>query len=337
MAERARRAPNVCAAGARLLSCACLLLGCDGDFVNLGTSERMLNGGDTGAGAPNVSGSAGSGGSIAQVWSLELDPVLAQSESVGFANPTFTTGGELYFTSLAHQGSSPEPAPPLLKLARRTGAAFGSAIAVQVGDSDASMFAVASPAVSYDGSELWLSLAGTSGDTDVFHSARQGNAWQKPELVSELRADGADDAVRPPAVGGTLIPLSSKRASVGGKLFQIFLSERPSPDAPWNEPSQALLGTINSPDFQSADGFLSADGLQLFFSSTRGGDDADLYVARRSSLSDAFGEPELLLDLKSDYNERMPWVSAAGDELYFASDRPTPAFQEYAIYRATKR
>jgi hypothetical protein len=150
--------------------------------------------------------------------------------------------------------------------------------------------------------------------------------------VAELCSD-YDDAPRPPALGGTLMPLSSKRH--GGVLYQIYLSERASPVAAWGEPSQALLATINSARYQSADGFITESGLELYFSSTRAGS-SDLYVARRASTHSAFGPPEALADLNTEWEERMPWLSPDGQSLYFSSNQPTRQFQQYELYVARK-
>src|SRR5689334_12256760 len=128
MAERARHAPNVCSAGVWLVACT-LLGGCDGDFVNLGTTAPMLAGGDAGAGAPNVAGSAGSagaqGGSGPREWSVEPTPVVLQQEGVTLANPTLLgDSSELYYT--AQKGTD----PPRLRLATPLGAGFGNAMPV---------------------------------------------------------------------------------------------------------------------------------------------------------------------------------------------------------------
>lgn len=331
MAERARHAPSVCIAGVWLLSCA-LLVGCDGDFVNLGTTGPLLSGGDAGAGASNLAGSAGAGaqgGSALQQWRVELEPVVLQQEGVTLANPTLLGDlSQLYYTSQTGIDA------PLLELAIPLGAGFGNATTVKLAGTAAKMFGVASPAVSSEGDELWVSLFNTAGNTDVFHCTRLAGTWSEPSAVSELSSPDWDDAPRPPGADGTIMPLSSKRH--GGLLHQIYLAERANKQAAWGEPSQDLLGSINLTDVLSADGFLSADGTTLYFASTRDSADADLYVARRASLTQPFGAPEPLPELRSDYNERMPWVSRKGDVMYFVSDRPTPALQEYALYRATK-
>jgi hypothetical protein len=85
----------------------------------------------------------------------------------------------------------------------------------------------------------------------------------------------------------------------------------------------------------SADGFLSADGLSLYFASTRSGN-ADLYRARRVTLDSDFGEPEPLVGVNTPYEERMPWLSADEHTLYFTSTRPAP-YAQYGLFVATLR
>ncbi len=89
---------------------------------------------------------------------------------------------------------------------------------------------------------------------------------------------------------------------------------------------------------RSANGkFLTDNGLELYFSSTRDGDhaDSDLYVAHRTATDANFGEPEPPVDLNDPWDrseERMPWLSPDGQQLYFASDRSG----QYALYVAHK-
>jgi len=247
------------------------------------------------------------------------------------SNPTLTAAmDELYYTSQKRYGA---PAPYQAHVMRRVaeGAGWGKETEPMLGDL---MHEAVSPAVSANGQELWLGM-NIMGSTDIYKSARQGAAWSTPVLVPELSHVEYDDVPRPPAVNGTIMPLSSKRHGGVAPLYQIYLATRPSGDAPWGEPSNALLGSIDSPAFQSADGFLSEDGLELYFSSTRDGSDSDLYFARRTSLDAAFGEPQALADLNDlggVSEERMPWLSPGKTRLYFVSDRTG----QYTLYRADK-
>jgi hypothetical protein len=68
---------------------------------------------------------------------------------------------------------------------------------------------------------------------------------------------------------------------------------------------------------------LTADLLEIYFTSDRegGAGDYDLYVARRASADDSFGEPENVTELSTESFESSPAVSADGLTLWFGSDR----------------
>jgi hypothetical protein len=307
-----------------------LATACDGDTVNLGTSERMLAGGQ--AGASGMSGaSAGHGGGPLKLWQVDPSPVIPEERGLLLANPTLTDDqNELFFS--AQQRSTDNINATTIWRAAPSGGSFGNPVPLKLGSLE--MLDASSPAISGDGKELWLgmNLAGTG--TDVYRSVRTDDGWLTPQLVKELSSD-ADDAPRPPALDGTLMALSSKRHQSAKHLYQIYLTSR-TPGQAWSEPSQELLRTINSPDYLSADGFLSESGLALYFASTRrSGQDSDLYVARRASIEAPFGEPEPLVDLNTDAEERMPWVSPAGDRVYFVSDRDLK-YAQYALYVASR-
>jgi hypothetical protein len=177
-----------------------------------------------------------------------------------------------------------------------------------------------SPAISLAGTELWFGSRGADSSTEIWLTAGEGDIWSEPKKVDALNSD-SDDAPRQPAVqGGTIMPLSSKRG--GSEHYQIWFATRASTGEPWQAPTQDGLGTINSPAFESADAFLTADGLTLLFSSTRSGK-GDLFRARRSTMREQFGEPEALPGgintVASD--ERDPWLHEAAGKLYFSSSR----------------
>lgn len=309
------------------LLCCASAVGCSGEVFNLGSSP--LQAGGAGAG-----GSGGVTPGPRDVWGVHSQPVLTPERNVLLANPTLTSAmDKLYYSSQERFGA---PEPNKARVMRR--AADGAGWAKEEPLLGAVMHEAVSPAISADGQELWLGM-NIIGSTDIYKSTRQGDGWSTPVLVAELSDAQYDDVPRPPAVNGTIMPLSSKRQQGALPLYQIYLSTRANADAAWSEPSKALLGTINSDAFQSADGFLSDNGLELYFSSTRDGEhlDSDLYLARRASVDAPFGEPEALSDLNDPdpqmpTEERMPWLSPSKDRLYFASDRTG----QYTLYRADK-
>jgi hypothetical protein len=325
MARRALRSESRWAALALLLGCVAVL-GCDGAYVNLGNSAQALNGGDGGGGGSGGAAGDGATGAV-EAWEVSQAPLIAQVDMLQLANPTLTGDQEhLYYTQQLRGGDDPHEVRVMHAV--RTGDGFGGGAPVIL-TNDA--FGEASPAISADRSELWFSRFADVTGSDVWRATRAGDAWSGLERVAELCSD-FDDAARPPGLGGSVMPLSSKRH--GGKLYQIYFAMRGA-DGTWATPNQEHLSNVNSKEALSADGFLSADGLSLYFASTRSGG-ADLYVAHRSSLDADFGVPEALTDLNSDYDERMPWVSADERTVYFASNRPG-AYEQYGLYVAKKR
>ena len=300
--------------------------GCGGEVVNLGASPLEAGG---------SAGSVGSapGGAPPHIWQLSSEPLIAQVDGILLANPTLTGAmNELFYSQQQQQGANPDPYPTLIWHASLVNGQWSDLVRLTF--ADVGVLDAVSPAVSLDGNELWLGM-NSGSSTDIYSTMLQGGVWTKPEPVTALNS-AFDDVPRPPGQGGTVMPLSSKRHGGPKPLYQIYLSKRDSSGA-WGEPSQVLLGNVNSPsdEFQSADGFLTDDGRELYFSSKRDGD-SDLYVARRAGANDVFGVPEPLADLndpnRTASEERMPWLSPDGKQLYFASDRSG----QYTLYVANK-
>lgn len=299
------------------------VVGCGGEILDLGSSPL-------GSG-----GSSASGGAVSRVWAVNPTPLLPQKERWLLANPSLTGDEQQLYYSLQVRGAD---AKVHIEVATRVDSTFGNPMPVVLGG-DSPPDDVSSPAISAKADELWFGqFSATTGHTEIWHSAREGAAWAAPTLVPELNSPFGDTAPRPPGFNGTIMPLSSKRH--GGPYYQIYFAERASTGSAWSEPHRTGLAGINSPDFQSADGFLSDNGLELYFSSTRDGDhaDNDLYVAQRSAIDADFGAPQPLVDLNDPVaekpsEERMPWLNHDGTQLYFVSDRSG----QYTLYVATKR
>jgi len=74
---------------------------------------------------------------------------------------------------------------------------------------------------------------------------------------------------------------------------------------------------------------LSADGMTLFFSTSRDGDE-DIYVATRSATDAVFGVPNAVANVNTYSYDRDPYFRQAGNELWFSSARGG----SWEIYRA---
>ena len=101
---------------------------------------------------------------------------------------------------------------------------------------------------------------------------------------------------------------------------------RGSKDEGWG-PMESLGPVVNSPNPSDDDSgpSISADGLTLYFHSTRPGGRGgeDIYVTTRATKKDHWGPPSNLgSKVNSTSNDCGPWISADGLELYFHSSRP---------------
>jgi Tol biopolymer transport system component len=90
----------------------------------------------------------------------------------------------------------------------------------------------------------------------------------------------------------------------------------------WQNAPTNLGPTVNSWT-QDSTPSISADGRSLYFSSTRSGGPADLWVATRATVSDPWDPPgKLGPTINSSDTENTPSISADGLTLYFSSWRP---------------
>jgi hypothetical protein len=314
MARLRLSALGVCRASAAACVLLACLSGCGGDVVNLGSSGTLSLGGNAGSGgSAGSSGSSNQGGTGSVGWqSTRLLLAHPSDQNLSFANGTLTfEAKQLYFTE-QDRGTTKS----IIKQAEQTDIAYSTPRELSFGGEvvqDAS-----SPAISLSGNQLWFgSRLDGSSSTDVWFCTGAADSWSMPEKVAALNSE-FDDAPRQPAVKDTIMPLSSKRH--GGKHYQIYFAQRDSEGSPWHEPTQDFLGTINSPDYESVDAFLTDNGLTLYFSSTRAGS-ADLYRARRASMTDPFGEPERFGPNTDDFDERDPWLRESDQRLFFSSNR----------------
>jgi hypothetical protein len=268
-----------------------------------------------------------------------LVPELASSSRTD--NPTLTGDLlEIYFTTDRVSGNGD------VWFATRTSpdAPFGTPAAVTA--VNGASFET-SEAISSDGLTLWFGSdrAGGAGAVDVWVSQRatRAGAWSTPLNVVALNSL-ADDIPRPPGQHQLVMPMASERTTPDH--YQTFLAARATPGAPFTTPAAI-------PEFDYAyagrsivDGFLTDDGLTLFFSSApvaeaadagaahdagastdggkagdAGAPNSDLFVAWRLSTYEPFNETQPLGDLNTPADERDPWLTPDGTTLYFTSDR----------------
>ena len=254
-------------------------------------------------------------------------------------NPTLTGDLlEIYFTTDRVSGNG-----DVWFATRATAAApFGTPAPVTAVNGDSFE---TSAAISTDGLTLWFGSdrAGGVGANDIWVSQRATRAatWSTPVNVVALNSP-ADDIPRPPGQHALVMPMASTKVTdhnPSSTNYQTYLATRATAAVPFGAP--VAIPELDYVDRSTVDGFLTDDGLTMFFSSAPvaepgdaaasspdGGKPADagvassdLLVASRRSTSEPFSVPLPLDDLNTSADERDPWLTPDGTTLYFTSDR----------------
>lgn len=100
--------------------------------------------------------------------------------------------------------------------------------------------------------------------------------------------------------------------------IRTSVTDAPVRDILWRPPEP--LRTVAGEPIAGRDPVISADGDTLLLTRISDTGDADLFIAGR--VGDAWTEPRSLAQLNTIDNELSPSLSADGQRLYFASDRP---------------
>lgn len=280
----------------------------------LAASGGSSGSGGSGAGTSgSTSGGEGGAGGIGVLRFLNASSIEQTVTEDIEDNPTLTADGlELFFTSTRGGDSD-------VWVATRATVDddFGEAVPVDAANTGA---VESSPAISLDGLTLYVgqdTQPGGLGGYDIWVLERSSRSapWSSPLNVTELNSP-EDDIPRPPAINDTVMPLGSRRSLEG---YRTYLATRANRDALFGEPMLVDELVVDGQSF--VDGFLTEDGLMLFYSSAASENEGDLYYATRASIDDPFDPPIAIFDLNTDDDERDPWLSPDGTTLYFATDR----------------
>jgi hypothetical protein len=188
-----------------------------------------------------------------------------------------------------------------------------------------------SSALSPDGLTLWFGSRrdGGQGEVDIWKSTRKRrqDPWTTPHLEPTLNSP-EDDIPRPLGMGGTVMPLGSRR--IDNSYFTYFSQFDPA-GSTFTTPE--LAPALAEGDSSPGDCFLTDDGLTLLFAQVDAGNDptADLYFMTRATITDEFSGKMEISGVNTPANERDPWLSRDGKTLFFSSDREG---KEFDIYEA---
>lgn len=164
-----------------------------------------------------------------------------------------------------------------------------------------------------------------------------------PMNVGAAVNSSANDVTPGVSTDGLCLYFSSDRGGGYGSV-DIWMTQRPTPQSPWEAPTN-LGPSVNSSALETAPS-LSADGLSMFFSDgirgmnvpprVGGQGGADLWMTTRVNLSAPWEVPiNLGPVVNSQYWEGEPALSSDGLSLYFASDRPG-GYGGLDIYMSTR-
>jgi len=179
--------------------------------------------------------------------------------------------------------------------------------------------------ISLDGLSLYFSSnrPGGYGGDDIWFSTRRSeyDDWETPVNLGPVVNSSAHEITPSLSSDGLELYFSGWKSPFrpgGYGNADLWVTTRPTKNDSWGDP--ANLGPVVNSSRQDARPYLSTDGLLLFFDSQRTGGYGygDLYVTRRSTVSDPWGPP---VNLGPKVNrsgfEELANISADGSDLFF--------------------
>jgi len=179
---------------------------------------------------------------------------------------------------------------------------------------------------SSDGLEMYITSRperGGCGDYDmwVLRRSSENETWGPPENLGPAVNTPNEDSLSSLSADGLELYFCSNRTGA----YDIYVTRRPSKDAPWEQPV-SLGPRINDPTCADATPCISPDGLELYFESSYrpgGYGSSDIYVAKRATLDDPWEEAVNLGPVvNSASRERYHSLSPDGLLLFFDVDAP---------------
>jgi len=157
--------------------------------------------------------------------------------------------------------------------------------------------------------DLWVATRATTEDD-----------WSNPVSLGPTVNSGADDYVPSISADGLALYFTSGPGRGGYGNYDLWVTTRATKDDPWGTPEN-LGPTVNSSAYDLDPG-ISSDGRTLFFARGYGTGQTEIWVTRRATTDDPWGEP---MKLGSTINrltsQGYPNVSADGSTLFFRASQ----------------
>jgi prepilin-type processing-associated H-X9-DG protein len=177
---------------------------------------------------------------------------------------------------------------------------------------------------SCEGLEMYVSSfrSGGYGDGDlwVLKRASKDEGWGPPENLGPAVNSSKEDSCPCLSADGLTLYFCSNRPN-GYGYTDIYTTTRTTRNTPWGPPMN-LGPNLNSSAYDYVP-WITTDGIELYFASSRAGGygEADIYVARRPTTNDQWGDPvNLGPTVNFAYFDGHLSLSADGLLLFFADD-----------------
>lgn len=191
--------------------------------------------------------------------------------------------------------------------ARRSTNAATFPAAVQITELS-SAFEETCPELSPDGLRIYLTRnEGAGRDLYTATRADRDAPWGALLRLSEL--DVANEACGHESVDRLRLYFSSNRSGSDA----LYVAHRTTIFDPWGDVRRIELGG------NASQHWLSPDERVLYFSRTAA--DNDIWLATRESIAEPFGEPLLVTELATTFDETDPWLTPDLRTIYFSSSR----------------
>lgn len=174
------------------------------------------------------------------------------------------------------------------------------------------------PNLGPDGKTLYFTRGAAGGNANLYVSSLKDGEWTPPNAITNLNSEADEIDAHVGASGTNMLFYSDRPGGVGG--YDLYASCQR--EGAWQSPTN-LGSTVNS-EYNEYDPALRFDGRLLLFSSNRHSagseEDYDLYQCMLKD--DGSWSVPVRLPINTGVNEWEPALSADGQSLYFASNRP---------------
>jgi hypothetical protein len=181
-------------------------------------------------------------------------------------------------------------------------------------------------AIAPDGRTMYFTACNrkdSKGDCDIYEARLDGDQWRIVRNLQEINSTEWDSQPSISSDGKTLYFLSNRLGALGGPGdADIYVSTR-GPKGIWSKPRN-LGAPVNTPRREDSP-FILPGGKALYFSSAGHGGfgGLDFFVSRLKK-DGKWGVPENLgQPINTKWDERFITLPAAGDVIYFSSERDT--------------